>query len=94
VPDISATKRKIKPQQDIGPANHGTRGIHMRKLILFLLTSLLLTGCLIEEKKYYGCGDAKCCASDEDLDVKAHDDAVEDAEKDFADLFEEVTDTK
>lgn len=66
----------------------------MRKLILGLVLVTTLSGCLIEEKKYYGCGDAKCCASDEDLDVKAHDDAVEDAEKDFADLFEEVTDTK
>lgn len=66
----------------------------MQKLVVILLC-LLLSGCLIEEKHYHGCDeDTKCCASDEDLDVKAHEEAVDSAEKDFLDLFEEVTDTK
>ena len=60
-----------------------------------MLVAALTFGCLIEEKKYYGCdASGKCCAGDDDLDVKDHNDAIEDAEKDFADLFEEVTDTK
>lgn len=66
----------------------------MKKVILCMLISVLTFGCLIEEKHYACDGDAKCCASPEDLDVKEHNDAVEDADKDFADLFVEVTDTK
>jgi hypothetical protein len=54
----------------------------------------MFTSCLIEEKHYACDGDVKCCASPEDLDVKDHEDAVEDADREFADLFEEVTDTK
>jgi hypothetical protein len=93
VPDTSATKRKIKLHQDTGPARHGKETI-MKKVLLFLLASMMFTSCLIEEKHYACDGDVKCCASPEDLDVKDHEDAVEDADRKFADLFEEVTDTK
>ncbi len=92
--DTVVQKKKIKPHQDTGRVNHGTKGNHMKKVIIFLLASLLLTGCLIEEKHYACDGDAKCCAGPDDLDIMEHNDAVEDADKDFADLFEEVTDTK
>ena len=67
----------------------------MQKLVVLLLC-FVLSGCLIEEKKYYGCDeDTKCCAGDDDLDVKMPDDASEtDAKEKFLDMFEEVTETK
>ena len=64
----------------------------MQKVVVLLLC-LLLSGCLIEEKKYYGC--------DVDSETDPPSDTIEMPEtstetdtKKFLDMFEEVTATK
>jgi len=64
----------------------------MKKLIVILLC-LLLSGCLIEEKKYYGCdGDSKTDTSADTIEMPET--STETDAKKFLDMFEEVTQTK
>ena len=63
----------------------------MKKLITLLLV-LSLSGCLIEEKNYYGCdADSR---TDPPSDTIEMPDTATDTDAEFFDLFEEATSTK
>ena len=64
----------------------------MQKVVVLLLC-LLLSGCLIEEKNYYGCdADSKIDTSADTIEMPETSTTTD--AKEFLDMFEEVTQTK
>jgi len=97
--DIIAITPVPRLRQDTGHANTlggqtkklMIRRLYMKKLIVILLC-LLLSGCLIEEKKYYGCdADSR---TDPPSDTIEMPETSTKTDTEFLDMFEEVTATK